>query len=98
MCTNSVNITGSNNIVTLCQLILQFSAGITMKVIGDGLVSRQVTSLGHRMDVYQVQLLLAVSVEGMCNPSVTEWTYTRFRACIIDVVCKLNVIRYIVSV
>ena len=71
---------GSDNIVMWCQLIFQFSARITLKVIGDGLDSWQVTSLGHRMDVYQVQLLLAVILDGMCNPSVTEWRYTRFRS------------------
>ena len=88
MCTNSVNMTGLKDIVMRCQLIFQFSAGITLKVLVNGLDSRQVTSLSHRMDVYQVQLLLAVSLDGMCNPSVTEWMYTRFRACIIDVVCN----------
>ena len=79
MCTHSVNVTGLNNIVMRCQLIIQFYARITMKVMGDGLDSWQDTSLGHRMDVYQVQLL---GLDGMCNPFVTEWTYcTRFRAC-----------------
>ena len=70
MCTNSVNMTGSDNIVMRCQLIFQFSAGITLKVMGDGLDSLQVTSLGHRMDVYQVQLLLPMSLDGMCNSLV----------------------------
>ena len=59
MCTDSVNITGLKDIVLQCQLIFQFFAGITLKVMEDGLDSRQVTSLGHRMDVYQVQLLFA---------------------------------------
>ena len=59
MCTSSVNMTGLKDIVMQCQLIFQSFAGITLKVMGDGLDSRQVTSLGHRMNVYQVQLLLA---------------------------------------
>ena len=88
MCTNFVNMTGLKDIVMWCQLIFQFSARITLKVIRNGLDSRQVTSLSHRMDVYQVQVLLAVCLDGMCNPFVTEWTYTRFRACAIDVVCN----------
>ena len=67
---------------------LPIFARITLKVMGDGLDSQQVTSLGHRMDVYQVQLLLPVSLDGMSNPFVTEWTYTRFRAFTIDVVCN----------
>ena len=66
LCTNSVNETGSQDNVMRCQIIFQFSAGITMKVIQDGLDSRQVTSLNQRIDVYQVLLLLAVSVD-ICN-------------------------------
>ena len=62
--------TGSKNSVMWCQLIFQFSTGITLKVIGDGLDSQQVTSLGQRMDVYQVQFLLPVSLDGMCNSLV----------------------------
>ena len=61
MCTNSVNI-----------LIFPFSAGITLKVIGNELDSRQVTSLSHRMDVYQVQLLLAVSVDVFNTVNTVE--------------------------
>ena len=87
MCTNSVNMTGSENIVMQCQLIFQFFAVITLKVMGDGLDSWQDISIGHRMDVYQVQLLLTVRLDSMCNPFVTEWTCTRFRACAIDVLC-----------
>jgi len=63
MCTNSVNRTGSKNIVMRCQLIFQSADGITQKVIQDGLDSRQVTSIGQRMDVYQVHLLLQVSLD-----------------------------------
>ena len=63
MCTNSVNMTGLKDIVMRCQLIFQFSAGITLKVMGDGLDSRQVKSLSQRMDVYKVQLLLPVSLD-----------------------------------
>jgi hypothetical protein len=44
------------NIVMRCQLIFQLFAVITLKVMGYGLNSRQEKSLGHRMDVYQVQL------------------------------------------
>ena len=70
MCTNSVNVTGLNNIVMWCQMIFQFYAGIILKVMGDGLDSRQVKSLGQRMDVYKVQLLLPVSLDDMCNSLV----------------------------
>ena len=86
MCTNSVNMIGSNNIVTQCQLIFQFSAGITLKVIGDGLDSRQVTSLGQRMYVYQVQLLLPVSLDGMCN-SLVHIKLFRILSVYIIIVC-----------
>jgi len=55
-----------------CQLIFQFFAWITLKVIGYGLDSGKDSFLGHGMDVYQVQLLLLVSLDDMCNPFVTE--------------------------
>ena len=58
-----------------CQLIFQFFAGITLKVIGYELDSGKDSFLSHRMDVYQMQLLLLVSLDDMCNPFVTEWTY-----------------------
>ncbi len=75
MCTNSVSVIGYKIIVMWCQLIFQLFAVITLKVMGYGLNSRQDKSLGHRMDVYQVQLLLSVSLDDMCNPFVTELTY-----------------------
>ncbi len=53
------------------QLIFQLIAVITLKVMDYGLNSRQDSLIGHRMDVYQVQLLLLVSLEDMCNPFVT---------------------------
>ena len=61
MCTNSVNMTGVKDIVMQCKLILHVFARITLKVMEDGLDSRQVTFLGHRMDVYLVQLLLSTN-------------------------------------
>jgi len=63
MCTDYVNEIGLKDIFMWCQMIFQFSAKITLRIIVDGLDLWQVTSLGHRMDVYQVQLLLAVSVD-----------------------------------
>ena len=75
MCTNSVSVIGKKNIIMRCQLICQLFAVITLKVMGYGLNLRQDKSLGHRMDVYQVQLLLSVSLDDMCNPFVTELTY-----------------------
>ena len=36
-----------------------------------GLDSQKDSLIGHRMDVYQVQ----VSLDYMCNPFVAEWTY-----------------------
>ena len=57
------------------QLISQLIAVITLKVMGYGLDFWQDTSLGNRMELYQVQLLLSVSLEDVCNPFVTEWTY-----------------------
>ncbi len=57
------------------QLIFQLIAVITLKVMGYGLDSRQETSLGQRIKLYQVQLLLLVSLDNMCNPFVKEWTY-----------------------
>ena len=59
MCTNSVNRTGSNNIVMRCQQIFVSDAFI-LKVILDGLDLNQVKSLDQRMDVYQGHLLLPV--------------------------------------
>ena len=77
MCTNSVNMTGLNNIVMRCQLIFQFSAGITLKVMGDGLDSRQVKSLSQRMDVYKVQLLLPVSLDEETTQLILQQKLTR---------------------
>jgi hypothetical protein len=75
MCTNSVNVIGLNNMVMSYHLISQLIAVITLKVMGYGLNARQDTSLGHRMELFQVQLLLSVGLEDVCNPFITELTY-----------------------
>ena len=71
MCTNSDIIIGKNKNVMRCQLINQLFVVITLKVMGYGLNGGKDSFLGHRMDVYQVQL----SLDDMCNPFITEWTY-----------------------
>ena len=55
MCTKAGNESGSANIATQCQKIFQFYVKITIKIIGDGLDLKHVKSLGHKMDVYQVE-------------------------------------------
>ena len=94
MCTNSVNMIVSDNIVTWCQLIFQFSAKITLKVIQDGLDSQQVTSLGQRLDVYHVHLLLLVSL--VKETTHLGWVYNVPYT--VSVMCNYNVVPYIVSV
>ena len=58
MCTKIVNKNGEQNIVLQCQKIFQSYAKITMRIIGDGLDLEQVKILGHKMELYQVQLLV----------------------------------------
>ena len=47
---NTVSMTDSKKNVTRCQLIFHFFARITLKVVENGLDSRQDSSLGHKMD------------------------------------------------
>ena len=53
MCTKNVKKNAAQNIVMQCQMIFQYYAKITMRIIGDGLDLERVKYLGQKMDVYQ---------------------------------------------